>query len=467
MEAKTKKILAVVVIAIVATGVGLGVWYLLPQPYEAVVTGQLRTPGMPSGVPADHILIVGILDPMTEIQGEGAWKGAFLACEELNKAGGVNISDETYYFGIIAEDTHEADPSYVISKGNTAAQKIIADDHARYIIGGFRTEMLMAYREIIMDEKMLFLGTGAATDDFCKNVTQNYARYQYWFRIMPINSTSLGGEIAKYFVYLKSYLQSPIGFNKTVKKFAIIREDLDWTVSTRNFLAYYLTQNKTSTNMTLVADIAYPADAGAAEFQTYWQQIDAAGAQITIPIISAQGGIIMTTQYAALHPGCIIAGIDVMAQTSGYWADTGGACRYETILQALTETNKTTKTLSFYNNFTTKFGEDPLYTAAGSYDAMYLIRNAIDEAQSLNSTDLVEALELISPTDTWEGCAGNLGFTPSHDLFEGYRSGKLYSCTLFAQWQAGGAKECVSSGNLVYPDSIVTAPLELPPWAMN
>lgn len=464
MESKTKKLVAVIVIAIIAVSIGVGLWLLTPQPYEAVVTGQLRTPGMPSGVPDNRIIRVGILDPMTEIQGEGAWKGSFLACEEINKAGGVTIGGQTYYFGIIAEDTKEADPVYVISKGKEAAQRILTIDGADFIIGGFRTEMLMAYREDIMDAKMLFLGTGAATNEFCTNVTQNYDRYKYWFRLMPINSTALGGEIARYFSYLKGFLQSPLGFNKTINKAAIIREDLDWTISTRDFLTTFLPG---VLGISIVEEIAYPATAGAAEFQTYWQQIDAAGAQITIPIISAQGGIIMTTQYAALKPGCIIAGIDVQSQTSGYWTDTGGACRYEIILQAATRTNKTSKTISYWNDFTMKFGEDPLYTATGSYDSMYLLRDAIQQTQSLNSTILIDYLENITVSNTYEGVAGNLAFTPSHDLFEGYRSGKIYSVTLFAQWQAGGAKECVKTNNLIYPDSIATAEYELPPWPMN
>jgi branched-chain amino acid transport system substrate-binding protein len=420
-------------------------------------------PGAPSGVANDHIIRVGILDPMTEIQGEGAWQGAYLACDEINQAGGVNISGETYYFGIISEDTYEAEASLDTSKGTAAATKIIAQDHARYIIGGFRTESVVVYQELVMDAKMLFLGTGASTDSFCTNVITNYPRYQYWFRTMPINSTSLAMELIKYIVYVCGYLSAVTG--KTVNRTAILRENLAWSVPLAGALKALLP----TYNISVVTEIAYPITAGAGDFQTYWQQIDANNTQVCIPAISAQGGILMTTQYAAIQPKCLIAGIDVMSQLDNYWAETGGACQYEVILQSTTRTNKTTRTIDFWDNFTSKFGNEPLYTAVGSYDSMYALAYAIDQAQSLNSTELVPVLEGINVGNTLEGASGNLAFTTSHDVFEGYNpgTGKIYGVTLFTQWQTGGAKHCVSSGGYVYPDYVVTAPLSVPSWGIN
>jgi ABC-type branched-subunit amino acid transport system substrate-binding protein len=133
METNTKKILAVVLIAIIGIGIGLTVWFLLPQPYGNVVTGRLVTPGAPAGTPSNRIIHVGVLDPMTEIQGEGAWKGAYLACDEINSAGGVKIGNDTYYFGLVAEDTYEAETTLDPSKGTAAANKIIDQDGAQFI----------------------------------------------------------------------------------------------------------------------------------------------------------------------------------------------------------------------------------------------------------------------------------------------------------------------------------------------
>jgi branched-chain amino acid transport system substrate-binding protein len=461
---ETKQIVAVVLIVVIIAGVGVGLYFFMPAaPYGAIVTGQLVAPGAPAGTPNDHIIRVGILDPMTEIQGEGAWMGAYLACDEINTAGGITVGGETYYFGLIAEDTFEADASLDISKGTAAATKIITEDGAQFILGGFRTESVVAYEEIIMDAKLLFFGTGASTDIFCSNVINSTLgdRYQYFFRLMPINSTSLATSLLTYVLYLKGYLSAVL--NKTISNVAIIREDLDWTWGMHLFLNGYLP----AYNLTIVKEVAYPITAEAADFATYWQQIDDAGAQITIPVISAQGGILMSTQYALVQPKCILAGIDVMSQLDTYWNETGGGCQYEIQQQATIRVNKTTKTIAFWDAFVSHFNSEPLYTAVGSYDAIYTLKYGITQAQSFNSTLIVPYLEAINKANPLEGAGGNTAFTRSHDLVVGYSGATIYGVSIYAQWQAGGHKQCVTSGGLLYPDSIVTATLSLPPWGIN
>jgi branched-chain amino acid transport system substrate-binding protein len=460
---ETKQIAAVAIIIIIVAGVGVGFFLMQPPaaPYGEVVIGQLVTPSAPAGTPSDRIIVVGIIGSITEIQGEGEWKGAYMACDELNAAGGVSIGGETYYFGIVAEDTFESDASLDITKGTAAATKLVTEDNARFAIGGFRTESVLAYQEIFMDEEMLFFGTGASTDVFCQNVLDDYDRYKYFFRTMPINSTSLASSLLRFLLFLDGYLTAATSQNIT--KVAIIREDLSWTVGMGLFLNGYLPLY----NLTIVEEIAYPITAEATDFATYWQQIDAAGAQITVPIISAQGGILMMTQYAQAQPKCVVAGIDVMAQLDTYWTETGGACEYEIVLQSTLRTNKTTVTIPFWDAFLDNYGGEPLYTAIGAYDAMYVLAAAIEDGQTLNSTELIPYLEAFDVATPFEAAAGNIAFTPSHDVFEGYIGDTIYSVTLFTQWQADGVKEAVSSGGLIYPDSIVTAGLTLPPWGIN
>jgi branched-chain amino acid transport system substrate-binding protein len=308
---------------------------------------------------------------------------------------------------------------------------------------------------------MLFFGTGASTDSFCQNVINDYDTYKYFFRTMPINSTSLAVSLLKYLLYLDGYLTAVTAHNIT--KVAIIREDLDWTLGMSAFLNGYLPLY----GLSVVEEVAYPITAEATHFATYWQQIDDAEAQITVPIISAQGGILMSTQYAQVQPKTIMAGIDVMSQLDSYWNDTDGNCLYEIELQSTLRTNKTDKTIPFWDAFREKFKSDPLYTAVGSYDSMYLLREGIDQAQSFNSTMIIPYLEAMDVNNPFMAAGGNTAFTPSHDLFVGYIGDQIYSVALMCQWQAGGHKECVSTGGLLYPSSIVTAPLVLPPWGIN
>jgi branched-chain amino acid transport system substrate-binding protein len=464
---ESRKIAAVVCIVVIVAGVGVGMFlFLPPAAYGTVVVGTLVTPGAPAGTPANRIINVGVLGPLTEIQGEGEWKGAYLAVDEINTAGGVVVGGETYYFGIVGEDTFEADASLDISKATAATTKIITEDNAQFILGGFRTEAVLAFQEIIMDAEMLFFNTGSSTDIFTEKVSggtwpsgtvSDYERYKYFFRIMPINSTSLARSLLTYIAYLDGYLTAVTGNN--ISKVAIIREDLDWTQGMSDFLNGYLPLY----GLSIVKEVAFPITAEAADFATYWTQIDAAGAQITIPIISAQGGILMTTQYAQAEPKTIIAGIDVMSQLDTYWGETGGACEYEVVLQSTLRTNKTTRTIAFWDAFLDAYDGEPLYTAVGAYDAMYILAEGIESAQSFDSAVIIPYLEAMNVDDPFVAAGGNIAFTATHDL----RLGPDYSYTLFTQWQAGGTKVAVSSGGLLYPENIVTGTLSLPSWGIN
>ncbi|MFX1368512.1 MAG: ABC transporter substrate-binding protein [Promethearchaeota archaeon] len=457
-----RQIIAIVVI-IVIIAAGIGLWLFLPAPYGAVVIGQLVTPGAPADTPDNRIIKIGVLGPMTEIQGIGHWRGAYMACDELNTAGGVTIDGDVYYFGIVAEDTFEASTTPDYSQGVSAAQRILTNDLAQFVLGGFRTEAVDAYLPTVMAAKKLFMSCGPATDLFTNYVNSSYNTYKYFFKVTPINSTALGGEILHFLAALKPIMQTALG--KNISQVAIIREDLAWTIPLAGAINAYLGYfgyNKT-------IEIAYPlAQGDSSDFAGYWTQIEASGAQITIPIISAQGGISMVTQYQALQPGCLIAGIDVQAQLANYWSETGGACEHEVIIQTMHRTNKTTRSVPMWDNFLAKFGGDePLYTAVGAYDAMYLLHKGINDAQSLNSTEVIPYLEAITTDNPFEGVGGNIAYTHTHDTFEGYIGNTIYSVGLFCQWQAGGVKEVVTTAGAVYPNWLATADITFPSWGIN
>ncbi len=475
MEQLTKRILAIVIIAVIGTGIGVGAWFFLSLP----AVGGYKTPGAPSGVPSDHIIKIGHLGDTGDITGEGGYQGAYLAIKQINEAGGITIDNETYYFGIISENTREAEPYLDVAQGDLAAQKMMTQHDPDFVIGGFRTEAVMTYRERVMDEHKIFINIGAATDSYCASVATNYNRYKYCFRAMPINSSSLAKEIVEFYVYaLKPAMEAAL--NTTVDKVAIIREDLEWTVPMSYVLkglyapyGYWGLNNNPIFNFTIVDEIAYPITATSTDFTGYINQFSSSGAQIVCPIISAQGGIKMMTQYNSLQPSYMIAGIDVMAQlgddpddTTGYWYDTNGGCIYEILMQSTTRTNKTSLTIAMWDAYVALWHKDPLYTAVGAHGAINMLAWAVENAGTLYSDSIVAQLETITPASPMEGAGGNVAFNSMHDLYEGYDSGTgmIYSVTLWVQWQAGGTKSVVTSGGSIYPEWIVDTPIQIPPW---
>jgi len=451
MESLTKRILAIVLIAVIGIGVGVTVWMFV-APYA---WSSADAPGAPAGLTEDQIIRIGVLGGTTDIQGEGAVEGALLAAKEVNEAGGIIVDGKRYYIGITSEDTDESNPNLDVTKGVAAAERIINYKRVQFLTGGFRSEALLAYQEVIMDAKIPFLGTGASTDIFCQNVLDNYARYKYFFRNMPINSTSLAGEILKCLLFYFGYLNATNPEN--IHKFGLLYEDLTWTSGMVAFLKGYLGGIY---GYTLTTEIAYPITTTQTQMDGYMSQLDGNNTQILIPLISAQGGILMMNSYDTVKPGFVVIGIDVQAQLETQWDDTNGAVIYETILQSLYETDKTAKSIPFWNAFKAEYGHEPLYTAVGSYDAINFFVYAINESQSFNADTIVTTLETITTANPLAGAGGLGAFTGSHDVQEGYPFGY----TLFVQWQTGATKAVVSTGGLVYSDTIVTGPYQLPAW---
>ncbi|MFX1346127.1 MAG: ABC transporter substrate-binding protein [Promethearchaeota archaeon] len=424
------------------------------------VVGNYTVPGVSGPIPPNQILKIGLLDDMNDITGDHAWKGAILAAREINEAGGIIINATTYYVGLVAEDTEEADPNLVTYIGVAAAQKMVNVHNPQFITGGFRPESLLAYHEEIMDAKIPFICTGCASDIFCENVLTNYARYKYFFRCMPMNGTSLVKELLTYNLALFSVLNATYGTDsKEVNKIGILREDLAWAVPIATALNIYLP----SFGYSVVSDIVFPVTSTAADMTTYLTTLEALDAQVVIPLITSPAGILMSQVYEALKPGFIFSGINTYAQRNAHWDQTYGACRYEILMQSIHNTSKTPLTIPFWNNFIGEYGNEPYYTGVGSYDAVRLLVNASVETQSFNADTIVTSLEKINTSNSFIGVAAKIAFTNSHDLREGWP----YASSLFCQWQMDGNKVVLPSWNQIYPDSLATGYLSIPYWGIN
>jgi len=402
---------------------------------------------------------VGILNDMDHISGDHAWKGALLAAREINKAGGVEINSNNFYIGLVSEDTDEANPLLQVSKGIDAAVKMINDHSPHFIIGGYRTEALLAYQDVIMDANIPLIGTGCMYDFLCQRVLDNYARYKYFFRVMPLNTTTFTNELILYPLSLVDYLNNTYGASTI--KIGILYEDLGWTWPIADELETQLPL--LNPNISIVSKIAFGAPLTAPEMAAHLKNLDSAGAQIVIPLIPSDLGILMSTQYATIQPGYLLAGFNNLAQLDTNWDDTAGTCQYEITRQAVHNTSKTFLTVPFWNNYIGEYGNEPYYTGTGSYDAVRLLVNATIETQSFNSELIVANLEKKNSSNPFVGVAGNISFTESHDLETGWP----YSTSLFSQWQMDGKKVVLPSWGSIYPDFLATGTLSIPYWGIN
>jgi len=135
---------------------------------------------------------IAILGPMSFVQGENHWAGAEMARDEINKGGGINVGGKRMQVELIRADTNEIQS---VPDATNAVERVITRDKVDFLIGGFRSEAVLAMQEVAMDSKKIFLGVGAAHSKLGLNVEQNYERYKYWFRITPTKDVDLARTI--------------------------------------------------------------------------------------------------------------------------------------------------------------------------------------------------------------------------------------------------------------------------------
>ncbi|MBY9008740.1 MAG: ABC transporter substrate-binding protein [Candidatus Lokiarchaeota archaeon] len=468
MERNTKRIIVVVaLIAVIGGGIGIGVFILLQPAGEG--TNVYEYPGLTGAKPAlAQTVKIGLMDDMTYAYGQLTWIGMKLAAGAINGGGGVDIGGTTYYIGVTYEDTKEA--AYLYETAYSAALRMIEKD-PDVIIGGFRSEVAETYIPVIMAANIPFIGTGCATTDFCSvNVKNNI--WPYFFRTMPQNSFWLGNATNHLVtnVIIPDMISKGIDLNKTT----IIYEELIWTIDIKNYIidAFELIGNASlpthipgvtlsGTNIT-----AQPISASwtKSQFDAYWGVIDGRGDQLVIPIISDLSlGRFFGDGYNNTKPDCLVAGINVAHQLSGYLSDSGG-CEYEISFTGPQNVSATPGMVAFWNTFVAATGGlyEPVYTSLGAYDAVMLIANVTDDADSLVYTDIVAQLETITETNFFQAAGSKIAFDQYHDVLgtiPGQREG--YFFPLFIQFDGNGIKQVlpsaggyppVNTSSLMYPD---------------
>jgi len=466
MESLTKRILAIVLIAVIGIGVGVTIWMFV-APYQWTAA---NAPGAPTNITEDQIIRIGVAGDTERIQGEGQLNGALLAAEEINTAGGIVIGGKTYYIGITYENTDEANPILDPAKAVAAVERLINYKNVQFATGGFRTEALGAYRGLFMEDEIIFMNTGAAPSDFCASVLADYDTYKYFFQINPINTTALAMELIALIIstaFVQSLPELAGGTGHNVTRFSFMREDLSWTAGFQYLMTLYL-QNNDVFNLTYTGvDIAFPQDVSPVEMAAHWATVDANNTQIIIPIISGSAGLIFANSYGTYQPGCVPIGINVVSQDGDFWADTGGLCEYGVSLESIFQTNKTSITLDFWADYVAEYGVSPIYTATGSYDAIYAYAYAFNESQSLNTDAVITALEGITTANPLEGSSGFAAFDASHCIVEGWPFGTA----LAVQWFDGG--KILVPGVGIYPSGVYynaltnLQALELPSWGLT
>jgi len=376
---------------------------------------------------ADTIKI-GVIGPMNFVQGKGHWNGATMAAEDINARGGIQVGKKKMKVELVKADSNE----FLSMTDATNAMELLLTRHkVDFIVGGFRTEAVLAMQDMAMDYKKIFIGCGAASDEICTRVATDYDTYKYWFRQTPINSTFLGKTSFIHLGTVAAILK--MSLNIPTIKVAVVAEKAMWTEGMIKACQVYLPKM----GMEIVG--IWRPSAVATDVTAELSAIQRSGAHIVFTIFSSSVGITFARQAGELKIPAAMVGINVEAQKDSYWEATQGMGNYVMTLNTYArgvEVNELTA--PFMNRYIERFGETPTYTADTYGAIIYALAPTIEEAETLNSDKIVAILE----NREYAVPTGKIGYMKDaqgrhlHDV----KWGPGYVTSLGVQWQDGELK---------------------------
>lgn len=413
-----------------ATGAGAGAAALAGC--TETISGGSSDGGIPDKVS------FGALGPADSPMGDSILKSANLAAKEINANGGIAGSDVE----ILTKDTKD-DPGTTRS----AYQELTTGKNVDATLGIFGSENLLSVMGNIGQAKTPHLTAGAATPEAPKRVKEDYETNKYWFRIGPVNAVFLG--------------ESQIEFAKKKfkdmgwEKVAFLAEDYKWTEPITNVIKERL-ESETDVEVTEVKRIAE----GTEDFTPIYDKLESANIDGVYTAL-AHIGTKSLVQWAKQQRSFGYGGIHVPTQLPSFFKATKGAAISTFSQTTATPTSEITdKTLPFTKAYADEYnGSYPIYTGYSAYDAVYMLKDAIESTESVDGNTLVSELESVSYT----GTSGTIEFFGKDGRFpHDVKYGPDLVQGVYFQWQMEGEK---GVQKVIYPDDLSDTDYQAPPWA--
>jgi branched-chain amino acid transport system substrate-binding protein len=394
---------------------------------------------------------VGIIGQMGFFSGDHTWRGAVVAAEEINKAGGI-LGRKIELVRV------QSNEMVSIPDAVSAMEKLITVDKPAVVIGGFRSEATIAMEDIACDYQTIFFGNCAHFKPNEK-VAENYDRYKYYFKPYP-NAAYMGATLDDVTGTVADVVRKELGIKRP--KVAILAEKAMWVEP----IAKKVKEEETNMGVEIVGE--WRPSALATDVTAELTAIKSSGANLICSILAGPVGTAFGKQWYDLKIPAAMSGMNCVmwdaktymnatgAEYSATW-DPGGQARIE----------MTSKTIPFWDSYYKKWGNGPSFVAAFGYDCLHLWKTAVEKAGMFDSDAVVKELE---KTDAI-GVLSRIVFeSKEHRWPHGGKFGKGYMTYSGIQLVGGKVNNFWPVPNrptewgLEYKG---TVPYQLPPWMVS
>ena len=379
------------------------------------------------------------------LYGWDAEKAIKLAVEEINAAGGVDVGGTKRPFSVEVIDTRDLEPGVPVSDALLAVEKLILEKKADFLIGGpVRSEAALAAMPLVSKyKKISIVTTGVLTPKFHAMVAENYDKYKYSFRIHG-EAKWLVKEIVTELMAIKE--------KYGLDKICIMVQDVAHARGAGEILKKVIEPK----GFTVTSMEVFPT--GTTDFSMGLIKAQKDQAQVlSIWMDMPESSILLKQWYDMQIPALPFGSTLAAAEQPGFWKATEGKgqyCMANVVNAGNAPSDATEWTMKFYNAYEKKWGLPPEgLGSSSSYMAVYVLKDAIERAGSLDPEKVIPELEKTDVMSVY----GRLRFDPkSHQVIPAMdpKEGAVGS---ILQWQNGQRV-------VVFPPSIAKGELQLPPW---
>jgi branched-chain amino acid transport system substrate-binding protein len=397
---------------------------------------------VPMAKAADPI-ILGVPTSLGFLEGKEGLFCVNMAVDEVNAAGGVNVGGVKRPFKVVAIDARGAEPGVPVAEVIKAHKKLILEDKAHFIVfGSFRSECAIACMDVVGQYKIpMILGT-AMSPAMEKKVKTDYDKYKYTFRVC-LNAVYL----IKYLGGTMAYLNKQFGFNKVF----IMNQDVAWARKTGDLMIKLVFEKM---GWEVVGRQAFPT--GSSDFSAALMKAQATGAQVILPIFDMPQSGILVKQWKSMRVPALVAGFISPLAGPAAWKTFDK--KIDGAMNSIFEIGsipapKVPKSVEFFNKYQKRYGRpiEAGHSPAPAYEMIYILKEAIERAGSINSDKVVAELE---KTDRM-GAMGRIRFNDGHQVVYG-QDPKETALGCMVQWQQPGKRV------IVYPESVAEGKIQLP-----
>ncbi len=416
---------------------------------------QPATTQQPSGTVSTGVIKVGVIASLTgpaSNVGTSMWQSAQVAADKINADGGVTLRDgsKAQLKLIVGDD--ESTPT----GGQKAATKLITDDKVDILIGGYSSAVTSAYEQVIADNKIPFVVTGASspiithrTDGIDTSyvfhhcpTTDTYGQYTVTFIdqvIRPAVNKKLGAADSRPF------------------RLALLYQDTAYGKGVQTAVNNTITTNKL--NIQLVSQQSYRM--GDTDFRTQLTAIKAANPDAVYlgafpnegapAIKQARKDIGLNTIFLNVENndnaqfykdlGQYGEGAIIESRFSPYTAPVGAVADVQS---------------GFKQAYNTKFGSYPDMMGASTYDGVFIAAKAISNAGTTDKASVKQALAALKMPQVIQAMKDKtISFSPD------FRESTF---DLWMEQLSMNATAGETRPTIVWPDNLKTTDFVLPSW---